>query len=129
MNPRVKAVLTQVLPPIVVEAGKRMRQLARPRQSVPEIDPAPSPTAGLRTLFAPEPPEWEAVPDNEEVWTAHAGWSHQSIAETQRAKWPAFLASVEGKRPFGWSHEAPPGAPIDVSAHNTIITFGHVLGC
>src|SRR5205823_3655916 len=108
---------------------KRMRGLARPGRSAPSGESVPSPAPGLRNLIAPEPPEWEAVPDSDEIWTAHAGWSHQSIAETQRTKWPAFLASVEGKRPFGWSHEAAPGAPIDVSAHNTIITFGHVLGC
>lgn len=68
------------------------------------------------------------MPDSEAVWSAHEGWSHQSIADTQRNKWPAFLASIEGTSPFGWSHEAAPGAPVDVSVHNTIITFGYVLG-
>jgi putative methyltransferase (TIGR04325 family) len=73
-------------------------------------------------------PEWEAMPDTDAVWTTHEGWMHSSIAETQRKKWPAFLASIEGTRPFGWPHEAATDAAIDISAHNTIVTFGHVLG-
>ena len=127
MNARLKHIVRQLLPPIAIEIIKRVMPASPPPvdASTP-ASPAPGETPSLRTVLTK--PEWEALPDSDELWTVHEGWSHQSIADTQRAKWPAFLASVEGTRPFGWSHEAAPGAPIDVSAHNTIITFGHVLG-
>jgi len=124
----VKAILTQVLPPVVIEAAKHMRDRARARQVGSGIKSVSPPMSAQRSGAISEQPEWEAVPDSEAAWTAHEGWAHQSIAQTQRKKWPAFLASIEGTRPFGWSHEAPPGAPIDVSVHNMIITFGYVLG-
>jgi putative methyltransferase (TIGR04325 family) len=118
MSQRVKAVLKQVLPPIVVEAAKLMRGRPAERETgAPREDGAPLP-----------PPDWEAVPDSEAIWTAQEGWAHQSIAQTQQQKWPAFLAAIDGAAPFGTSHEAPAGAPPDLGAHNTIITFGYVLG-
>jgi putative methyltransferase (TIGR04325 family) len=73
-------------------------------------------------------PEWEAVADSDEVWSADVGWAHPSIVETQRSKWDAFLASVERPKPIGVSHEATPGAAPDVSPHNAVMTFGYVLG-
>jgi putative methyltransferase (TIGR04325 family) len=118
--PRVKYVLYLILPPIAVAAiGRVRRSFSRTggrnsRVGVSDVDVGK--------------PEWEAVRDTDAIWTDHEGWSHQTIADTQLEKWPAFLASVDGKRPFGWPHEAKPGAPIDVSAHNTILTFGYVLG-
>jgi hypothetical protein len=84
--------------------------------------------AKIRSYLTPARPEWEVMPNTDAVWTAHPGWAHRSIAETERAKWPAFLASIEGTRPFGWPHEALAGTPIDVGAHNMIVTFGYVLG-
>jgi putative methyltransferase (TIGR04325 family) len=77
---------------------------------------------------SPSPPEWEMVPDNDQIWNAHAGWSHQSIVQTQLSKWPQFLRSVAGPQPLGQSHEAPAGQPADFAAHNTIMSFGYALG-
>ena len=127
MNPRLKHILEQVLPPVVVDAAKRVRDRASRPSGAPEAAIGSRPMSVLRSIGAIGPPEWEAVPDTDEAWTVHEGWSHQSIAETQRKKWPVFLASVEGSRPFGWSHEAAVGAPIDIGAHNTIISFGYAL--
>jgi putative methyltransferase (TIGR04325 family) len=137
LNARLKHILRQILPPFAIEIGKRVLRAQRaaawdavsvaPASEVLQSPQSPqSPQPLLKTILTQ--PEWEAVPDSDLVWSAHEGWAHQSIADTQRSKWPAFLASVQGTIPFGWSHEAPPGAPIDVSAHNTIVTFGHVLG-
>jgi putative methyltransferase (TIGR04325 family) len=71
-------------------------------------------------------PEWEAVP--ELSWIASNGWLHPSILETQVAKWPGFVHSIERPKALGVAHEAKPGAPIDVNSHNIIMTFGYVLG-
>jgi putative methyltransferase (TIGR04325 family) len=68
------------------------------------------------------------VPDTDTVWTIDEGWSHGSIAELQRKKWQAFLASVDGARPLGQSHEASPDSPADVGPHNTIMSFAYALG-
>jgi hypothetical protein len=89
-------------------------------------------TRSLRTRFTSQKenvsPEWEMKPNSDAVWTAHDGWSHQSIVETQLKKWPAFLRSIEGTRPLGQPHEAAADAPADYATHNTIMTFGYVLG-
>ena len=67
------------------------------------------------------------VPDSDEVWIVHAGWAHASIVATQLKKWPNFLKSVEGTRPFGQSHEGEADAPADHATHNTIVSFGYAL--
>ncbi len=68
------------------------------------------------------------VPDSDEVWTRHDGWSHDSIVKTQSGKWAQFLRSVDGPGPLGQSHEANPDAPPDFATHNTIMSFGYALG-
>lgn len=73
-------------------------------------------------------PEWEAVPDSDAIWQVDGGWSHQSIADTQSRKWPSFLASVAGAKAFGQPHEGAADAEADLGAHNTIVTFGYVVG-
>ena len=103
---RLKHIIRLLLPPILLEALRKVRNY----------------------IATPARPEWEAMPNTDAVWTAHPGWAHGSIAETQRMKWSAFLASIEGTRPFGWPHEAPTDVPIDIGAHNMIVTFGYVLG-
>lgn len=123
MNPRLKHVLLQALPPYVVTVAKRVRAL-RHRT---DAGPADKPPGTLRGLVAPEPPEWESVPDSDEAWTKPAGWTHASVAQRQRQNWPAFLASLEDTRPFGWRDFAP-NEWIDVNIHNLIMTFGYVLG-
>ena len=73
-------------------------------------------------------PEWDAVEDESEVWYQPAGWAHKSIAQRQLEKWESFMAAHSDANPFGRSHEADPNAPLDVSAHNTVMTFGYVMG-
>jgi putative methyltransferase (TIGR04325 family) len=73
-------------------------------------------------------PEWEMMPDEDEVWHAPAGWAHGSIAARQVEKWDSFLAAQAGALPFGRPHEAAPDAAIDVSVHNTVMTFAYLLG-
>lgn len=119
MSPGAKSILRRFLPPSVLALARRLRGLGR-------SGPLTS-GAIMYASTAPEPPEWEAVPNTDEVWNAHAGWSHESIAQQQRERWPGFLASLEDNRPLGW-RETKPGEAIDINTHNTLITFGYVLG-
>ena len=47
--------------------------------------------------------------------------------ETQLARWPAFVRSVEGSAPFGLSNEAAGPGESDYQIHNTVMSFGYVL--
>jgi putative methyltransferase (TIGR04325 family) len=112
MHPRLKRAAVQVLPPILATAIKRSLDLARRGGAA----------FGMR-------PSWEMVPDSADIWERQsAGWSHGSIVETQCRKWQDFLASVDGARPLGQSHEAAPGSVPDVGTHNTIMSFAYALG-
>jgi putative methyltransferase (TIGR04325 family) len=105
-----KNVIARFLPPIVLDAWRARRLGA-------------TSSAGGTNL-----PEWEAVSNNESVWTADAGWSHDSIVEAQKSKWSDFVAGVQDVKPFGVSHEASPGIAPDIGAHNMVMSFGYVVG-
>jgi putative methyltransferase (TIGR04325 family) len=104
-----------LIPPIVVEGIRRLRRPTSTKQT-PAPPPTASPTSCEPVASRSTLPEWEMVADTEEVWTAHEGWMHDSILKTQLSKWQDFLRSVEGPR-----------AP-DYATHNTIMSFGYVLG-
>ena len=110
-----KLLAVALLPRPWVEALRAMR-----RRSHVEIR-----TADGQTVTRPE---WEMVPDSDAVWEVSEGWSHGSIAARQVEKWDAFTTSLEQGAPFGRSHEAAPDAPVDVSAHNTVMTYAYALG-
>jgi len=83
-------------------------------------EPPPPPPA--------EPSEWEYVPEG---WQrAAGGWDVDAIAAAYRAKWPAFLAAVEGTGPLGVNHEVPLGTPVprdDASMQQAVLAFGYAL--
>jgi putative methyltransferase (TIGR04325 family) len=144
-----KRVAVRLLPPIVTDAIRallaRRREtraepatLAAAESAVPsfavadgprEIAPIPAPDSPAEPALAatPEPPEWEIVPDTDEVWASLAGWDHDSIVATQLAKWPDFLKTVAGPGLMGRSHEATHGG-VDLATHNTLLSFGYALG-
>lgn len=117
---RIRRLLLLVVLPVVTELIRTVRRfLGHSRDfSAPSLS---DPSA------APSQAEWEVVPDTDEVWNK-IGWSHDSVVETQRRKWKAFLNSVEGARPLGQSHEDLEDASSNLATHNTIMTFGYVLG-
>src|SRR4051794_33181668 len=115
----VKRLAVLLLPPLVTDVLRGMR-----RRSQGEAAPATSAMAELRNVVRPPPPEWEAVSAAD--WTE--GWMHPSIVDTQVAKWQGFADSIASPKPLGMAHEALPGAPVNVSAHNIMMTFGYVLG-
>lgn len=109
MSAKANRFIAQFLPPIITDAIQR----AKRRRALPA-------SSGV--------PEWEAVPDDDRLWTASAGWSHESVAAEQRRKWSSLFAAMAPPNPFGRSHEADLATPTNVSEHNIIMTFGYVLG-
>lgn len=97
-------VLKEFLPPIVVKAV-------------------------LRSFRQPLP-EWEYKPDG---WSAKyeriGGWNDQSIAETQRARWPVFVRSLNGTEPLTSTQTflSPELTTHDLSAHNIAMCYGYVI--
>jgi putative methyltransferase (TIGR04325 family) len=123
------------LPPIVVSALRHLRStsavvISQTETVVEESSVAdpPSPAFDHVKDHPSAPPEWEMVPNADEVWTAPGGWVHDSILHTQLEKWPDFLRSVEGPKVLGQAHEAAAGTAPDCATHNTLMSFGYALG-
>lgn len=57
-----------------------------------------------------------------------AAWTHPSIVETQRKKWPQFKELVRAPGLLGIVHEAVPLSNNILLGHNEIMTFAYVLG-
>jgi putative methyltransferase (TIGR04325 family) len=116
----IRRIAVQLLPPVVTDL---VRRIVRSRVAgVPGI----SLLEEVKDAMKAPLPEWEAVPETS--WITTDGWLHPSIVETQVAKWQGFVESIERPSALGVAHEARPGAPVDVSSHNIIMTFGYVLG-
>jgi len=114
-----KRIAVLLLPPLVTDL---LRGIVRS----PSTRPGGSLVEEIKGVMKPAPPEWEAVPEID--WIATDGWMHPSIVDTQIAKWAGFVKSIRRPNALGVAHEAKPGAPVDVSSHNIIMTFGYVLG-
>jgi putative methyltransferase (TIGR04325 family) len=74
-----------------------------------------------------QPPGWEYVPEG---WSARdriKGWNEESVVETQKARWPAFVRSLEGAGPLGIAHEATIPTREGWEAHNTLMCYAYVL--
>lgn len=109
MSARTNRLIAYFLPPIVTDAIRWLRRRGR----------AMPPSAR---------PEWEAVPNEDRIWNASAGWLHESIVAEQRRKWPVVTAAMARPLPLGRSHEARLGVPVSIAEHNLAMTFGYVLG-
>lgn len=112
-----RRIAVQLLPPFVTNLLRRMLQSSeKSRGRLP----------GFRDVIKASAREWEAV--GEASWIKTDGWLHPSIVETQLSKWQGFVDSIQQPNALGVAHEAKAGAPVNVSAHNIIMTFGYVLG-
>jgi len=111
-----KRIAVLLLPPLLTDL---LRRILRP-------EPARRGGSIMQEIRNVMQPEWEAVPET--GWIATDGWLHPSIVDTQVAKWDGFAESIARPHPLGVAHEAPRGAPVNVSSHNIIMTFGYVLG-
>ena len=114
-------VVNALTPPIVVIAVKgALRRLGLlGRRATPE--PA-------RSAVAANPPEFELVPEG---WSREVtGWDGGTVADAYVAKWPDWVAALDGPGPLGVYHEARAGDPLrrdDMASHNMLVSFAYVL--
>jgi putative methyltransferase (TIGR04325 family) len=103
----------RLLPPVLTDAIRRR---------LPRANAMVAPVTGSR-------PEWEYLPGGWELSDTNVkGWNVASVVAIQRKKWPDFLRSVAGTGPYGIAHEGNAAVRDNASAHNTIMSFGYVLG-
>ena len=113
MGTVLKSVVRGFCPPYLWSLGKRI--LARR-----------APVAA-----APHDAEWTYVPDGWKAGlraTAIRGWNAEGVAESLLRMWPAFLEMAGGTAPLSLSNEAVRTGRPDAGYHNTVMTFGYVLG-
>ena len=115
-------ILKALTPPIVVIAVKGLlRRLGLLSPASPDVRPEPL------VEFA-EAPEFEVLPEG---WAAApGGWDGGAVADAYVAKWPEWVAALEGSGPLGVYHEARVGESIvreDLAAHNMLLSFAYVL--
>ena len=113
-----KEVAKRCLPPIIIDGG---RYLLRSN-------------GRLRTSECREIPEWEYVPEG---WRRKdprvKGWNVESILDTQKARWPAFLRMVQGSGPLDATHRLQVAGEVsapsnnDYAAHNTMMAYAYVI--
>jgi putative methyltransferase (TIGR04325 family) len=107
-----KEVTKRCLPPIIVDGG---RYLLKGNGGLQE--------SGVRELL-----EWEYMPEG---WGSKdpriKGWNVESILQTQKAKWPEFLRSVQGNGPLGVAHEGSVPSSNDYAAHNSIMAYAYAI--
>ena len=115
--------LKAITPPIVVIAVKGA--LRRVGLIAPKAEGAPPEE---QVAASREPPEFEVVPEGFE--RAVSGWDGGTVAEAYAAKWPEWVAALEGSGPLGVYHEARAGEHLlrdDMAAHNMLLSFAYVL--
>jgi putative methyltransferase (TIGR04325 family) len=103
LNSRARKAATLLLPPLAVSITRRT--VRRIRSDLPE---------------------WEYVGP---AWPDEGGpgWTHRTVAETQRAKWSQFVSMARTPGPLGIAHEAVRLSRDDIVAHNSVMSYGYVL--
>ncbi len=99
---RVRAQIKRILPPIAVDAGRRVLRRARGD-------------------------EWVYLSDGWPDSSAGTAWNDASVISTQRRAWPLFLESVQAPGILGGSPEGRDGLVANVDRQNTILVFAYVL--
>ena len=104
-SPRIRAVVRQLLPPIVSDGIGRFRRRSGTREGSPDWEYRPS--------------GW---PTDGEI----RGWDVTSVREVQLTAWPAFVRAVDGSSPLGNVPMTKDDATyIDIGAHNTFMSFAY----
>ncbi len=100
-----KRTLKKLIPPIAIDAFRMMQN-----------------------AIAPSMAQWQYMPDGWASTVQVSGWSAESIADAEARKWDAFNQLLEGTAPFGINHEDLKPSNEQTSMHNTMMSFGYVLG-
>ena len=108
LGERIKRIAKFLLPPIVIESRRDV--LRRLEKKQPALEYAP---AGWKTVL----PQ-----------TTNVGWNSTHAVDTERARWEAFCANLQGPGPLGFSHEHEDQSEVrSVKLHNIHITYAYVL--
>ena len=112
-------ILKALTPPIVVIAVKGLlRRLGLPTTGLP-LDVRPEPL-----VESAEAPEFEVLPEG---WAAAAGgWDAGAVADAYVAKWPEWVAALEGAARSACTTRHVWGESIvreDLAAHNMLLSF------
>jgi putative methyltransferase (TIGR04325 family) len=99
MRSDVRNVLRSALPPVLLEAARRVRRRR-------------------------DPLEWEYAAHG---WaTAAKGWNVRAVADSESSRWPGYVASFDGNHPFGLG-SAGPSTEMDLWRHNLYISDAFVF--
>jgi len=108
-------------PPILVIAAKRALRRVGLLHAAADTEAAPAPDPAGPTEFEHIPEGWERQV---------AGWDGGTVADAYLAKWPEWVAALDGTGPLGVYHEAREGEHLareDIAAHNMLVSFAYVL--
>ncbi len=102
---KLQQLLRQVTPPLLVDLAKQLRGL----------------------LVAPE---WLYIPEGWAYAERHPevrGWNVAEVLAVYQAKWPRFVALLQGSGPLGVAHESSLQSRSDLVAHNATMAFAYCL--
>lgn len=107
MDPQIKHVVRQFIPPIIFTLVRSLVLSKRTSE-----------------------PEWEYVPEG---WTRQEtdgdvkGWNVEAIAESSVSRWYDYKQNLSGTKSLAGSSEAISAAHIDLSFHNIVMSYAYVL--
>ncbi len=105
-----RPLIHRITPPIILEAVRAVRARIR---------------SGVNVAT-----EWEYIAEGWAYAQTHPevlGWNVVDILEVYKAKWPHFVAMLEGQQPLGFSHESTLANREEINSHNTIMIFAYAL--
>jgi putative methyltransferase (TIGR04325 family) len=121
---RLRLLAKALLPPLLWQALKRLKDRLRGPGQAPEV------TGAAELVGQAAAPEWEYVPEG---WARRQtdpnvkGWDVDAVVDAYRRRWPVFVEALRSTGPLAVHHElAEPGAR-DIDAHNMLVSFAYVL--
>lgn len=107
LSSRLTPAIKYIVPPVLVDLARSLKRLLR-----------------LEVI------EWEYIPEGWAVKSTDAGvrgWNVESVLEAYKSRWPMFVKNLGGTTPFGVSPESLTDTHIDLTFHNTIMSYAYAL--
>ncbi len=85
----------------------------------------------LKRVIRKERPEWEYLPQGwqtAQTDPAIKGWNVEAVLQAYKARWPGLVKQLETVQPFSVSPETLANQAHDTVYHNTVMSYGYVLG-